>query len=214
MIDTVVVLPTPRALLPPVSVIDPVAELRRACHEALDRLLATAPSRITVLAPAVSEANRWRGVTDPLGHRVARQLLAGRAGELPELEEQVALPYAAAALLEGDGAEESGALLVMADGSARRTEQAPGHLDPRAVPFDDVVEQALRDGDAETLAALDPGLAAEVWCEGAPALRVLGELARGRQVTAEVSYADAPYGVAWWVARWDLAAPENRTLRG
>jgi hypothetical protein len=54
------------------------------------------------------------------------------------------------------------------------------------------------------LAALDPDLGETLWCEGVPALRVLGELARDRAVSAEVSYADAPFGVAWWVARWDL----------
>ena len=92
----------------------------------------------------------------------------------------------------------------MADGSARRTEKAPGHLHPDAVAFDDTLEEALRNGDAEALAQTDPALAQDLWCQGAPGFRLLGEVARGRRITAEVTYADAPYGVAWWVARWNL----------
>ena len=195
MIQTVLVLPTPLALLAPQSVIDPVAQLRAACRTAV----ATLPDdeRIVVLARPVNEANVARGVTEPLGHRVARQLLDGR-----QLEAQLALPYAAAALLE---LSDPTTLLVMADGSACRGDQAPGHLHPAAIPFDDGIEAALRTGDAKALAKLDPALGEELWCEGVPAFRVLGELARDRDVVSEVSYADAPYGVAWWVARWTLS---------
>ena len=113
----------------------------------------------------------------------------------------MALPYAAATLLE---LAEPATLLVMADGSASRGEKAPGHLHPDAIAFDDHIESALRSGDAAALAALDPDLGEELWCEGVPGFQVLGEVARERQVSAEVSYADAPYGVAWWIARWDL----------
>ena len=194
VIRTVLVLPTPLALLAPQSVIDPVAQLRAACRTAV----ATLPGdeRIVVLARPVSEANVARGVTEPLGHRVARQLLDGRS-----FEPQLALPYAAASLLE---LSDPTTLLVMADGSACRGDQAPGHLHPAALPFDDGIEAALRTGDAKALAKLDSGLGEELWCEGVPAFRVLGELARDRDVVSEVSYAEAPYGVAWWVARWTL----------
>ena len=194
MIGTVLVLPTPRALLPPRSVVDPVSGLRAACHEAVAAL--PQQQAVIVLATPVSKANAERGITEPLGHRVARSLL----GDV-EFEPQLALPYAAAALLE---LADPATLLVMADGSASRGEKAPGHLHPDAIAFDDRIESALRSGDAATLAALDPDLGEELWCEGVPGFQVLGEVARERHVSAEVSYADAPYGVAWWVARWDL----------
>jgi hypothetical protein len=194
VIRTALVLPSPRALLAPRSVEDPVAQLRRACADAVAALPGEDP--VVVLAAPVGAANGRRGITVPLGHRVAAHLL----GPL-RFEPRLALPDAAAELLE---AAEPATLLVMADGSARRGEKAPGHLHPGAVAFDDRVEQALRDGDAETLAALDPALGEELWCEGIPGLRALGEVARGGPVRAEVGYADAPYGVAWWVARWDL----------
>ncbi len=199
VIETVLVLPSPRALLPWLSETDPVPELRTACAAALGRLFAEGSRHIVVVASPVSELNRSRGVTEPLGHRVARHLL----GETP-FEEQVALPYTAAALLEQAGEAGPTTLVVMADGSACRGEKAPGHLHPDAIPFDDAIDRALREGDVETLATIDPEKAHELWSEGAPGFHVLAEVARGRHVSTDVSYADAPYGVAWWVARWDL----------
>ena len=94
---------------------------------------------------------------------------------------------------------------MIADGSACRSEKAPGHLHPDAIGFDDAIDRALHDGDVDALAALDPDRGEELWCGGVPGFHVLAEVARGRRITADVSYADAPYGVAWWVARWDLA---------
>lgn len=137
----------------------------------------------------------------PLGQRVAAHLL-GNTG----FEPQTARPSAAAALLEGT---QPTTLLVMADGSACRGEKAPGHLHPGASAFDERIEAALRAGDAATLATLDVAVGEDLWCEGVPGFRVLGEVARGRHVVTDVSYADAPYGVAWWVARWDIAAPQS-----
>ena len=199
MIETVLVLPSPRALLPWLSATDPVPELRDACRAAVDRLRADGPERLVVVASPVSELNQSRGVSKPLGHRIARHLL----GDTP-FEEQVALPYTAASLIEH--AEQYGptSLVVMADGSACRGEKAPGHLHPDAIPFDDAIDDALRTGDVDALATIDPARAHELWCEGAPGFHVLAEVARGRQITSDVSYADAPYGVAWWVARWNL----------
>ena len=92
MIETALVLPSPPALLAPQSVTDPVAELRTACQAAVVGL--PSGQKVIVLANPVSEANAARGITEPLGHRVARSLL----GEV-EFEPQLALPYAAAALL-------------------------------------------------------------------------------------------------------------------
>ena len=103
--------------------------------------------------------------------------------------------------------------LVMGDGSARRTVSAPGHLDERAVPFDDAVERAVRDGDLAALAALDPDLARELMVTGRAAWQVLAG-AWGPEIPAtEVLYADAPFGVAYLVARFEAAArPETAGL--
>jgi hypothetical protein len=200
VIESVLVLPSPRALLPWLSETDPVPELRAACAAALDELLAEAPERVVVVATPVSELNQARGVEEPLGHRIARFLL----GERP-FDEQVALPYTAASLIEHANQLGRTALVVMADGSACRGEKAPGHLHPDAIPFDDAIDGALRSGDVDTLAKIDLEQAHELWCEGAAGFHVLAEVARGRGIATEMSYADAPYGVAWWVARWNLS---------
>lgn len=94
------------------------------------------------------------------------------------------------------------ALLVMGDGSARRTAAAPGHIDARAVPFDDTVIAALRNGDASALAALDPALGRELLAEGVPAWRAAGGLLDQGAYDAELLYADDPYGVGYFVAVW------------
>jgi hypothetical protein len=200
VIETALVLPSPRALLPSLSETDPVPELRAACAAATGRLLSQRPGRIVVVAAPVSAANRARGVTETLGHRVARHLLGKRS-----FEAQVADGRTASVLLE---IAEPTTLVVMADGSASRGEKAPGHLHPDAAAFDDRIDTALRSGDVEALAAVDAQQATEVWCEGAPCFHLLAEVARGSRIETEVSYADAPYGVAWWVARWDLGAAE------
>jgi len=43
------------------------------------------------------------------------------------------------------------ALLVMGDGSARRSLRAPGYLDTRAAAFDAEVERTIRTGELDAL---------------------------------------------------------------
>lgn len=98
------------------------------------------------------------------------------------------------------------ALVVMGDGSARRTDASPGYADPAAGPFDDEVARALARGDADALADLDAALAARLQCAGAPAWAVAGDLLADAQWDATLRYADAPYGVGYMVASWRRAA--------
>ena len=65
------------------------------------------------------------------------------------------------------------ALLVMGDGSARRSLKAPGHLDPRAEPFDAHVARAVRTGRVGALLDLDEALARDLMATGRPAWQVL-----------------------------------------
>jgi hypothetical protein len=117
------------------------------------------------------------------------------------------------------------ALLVMGDGSARRSPKAPGHLDPRADPFDAHVERAVRAGRLGALLDLDEALARDLMATGRPAWQVLagalpdgtgadgsgadGAGMEGSGVAAagvdgalatEVLYRDDPFGVAYLVA--------------
>ena len=108
------------------------------------------------------------------GVRVGRHLLAEAGGT------------------EGPG----GGLLVVANGSAMRTEKAPGHLDERAEAFDAALGRALAEGDAEALASLDQALAVELWADTVEVPRLAG------LGPAEVLHDAAPYGVQYWVMRW------------
>jgi hypothetical protein len=94
------------------------------------------------------------------------------------------------------------AMLVMADGSARRGPAAPGYADPRSVPLDDTLAAALAAGDSDPLAALDPALAADLLVQGRPALQVLAGAAVGRSWRGRVLAAEDRYGVAYLVATW------------
>jgi hypothetical protein len=93
-------------------------------------------------------------------------------------------------------------LIVMGDGSARRSTAAPGYLDGRAATFDATVAAALRHGDAAALARLDAGLGAELLAAGVPAWRAAGALLVGADYDAHLDYDAAPYGVGYLVAAW------------
>jgi hypothetical protein len=93
------------------------------------------------------------------------------------------------------------ALLVLADGSARRSVKAPGCLDPRAEQLDAQISHALRTADAEALLALDAALAQALLVAGLGPLQALAAAAGGR-MRAELLHDEAPYGVGYFVATW------------
>ncbi|WP_405092982.1 hypothetical protein OG767_08980 [Micromonospora sp. NBC_01392] len=99
------------------------------------------------------------------------------------------------------------ALLVLGDGSACRGVTAPGYDDPRAPAYDDMVAAALAGADADALRGLDPVLSAELRVAGrAPWQTLAGAVgAAGGDWRGELSYHRAPYGVAYFVANWELS---------
>lgn len=190
MTSDVVVVPSTLALLPEYAgAVDPVADLRAACQDAVLWLVDRQPDTVTVVTVAVRPDNVARGVREPVGARVARHLLTGYAGQV----DVVVVP--------GEPLPSSGGVLVVANGSAMRSEKAPGHLDERATAFDAAIDSALRSGDAAGLRELDAGLGASLWAYDVPALQALGS-AVDAVSEAAVTYADDPYGVQYWVARW------------
>jgi len=96
------------------------------------------------------------------------------------------------------------ALLVMGDGSARRSVSAPGYYDGRAEAFDAGVAAALRAGDAAGLRA-DVEVGDELLAAGARTWRAAADLLDGRPWNAELLYDAAPYGVGYLVAAWTEA---------
>ncbi|KJK58299.1 class III extradiol dioxygenase subunit B-like domain-containing protein [Saccharothrix sp. ST-888] len=93
-------------------------------------------------------------------------------------------------------------LLVLGDGSACRSVKAPGYLDERAEDFDAACARALGAADTEALAALDPVLAAELLADGRAPWQVLAGAAQGAGLGGRLRYAEAPYGVGYYVASW------------
>lgn len=117
--------------------------------------------------------------TSPSAERVAEHLLA-----------TVGAQWAA------DGTD----VLVVGNGSATRTEKAPGHFDARAEAFDEDLRRALLEPLPTGLAAIDPGLADDLWAD-VDAIRSLGGLLTP-DLTADVLYDAAPFGVQYWVIAW------------
>ncbi len=127
------------------------------------------PLRAACLAAVGELGPRVRVVASgPSGARVAAALVAAAGGVVV------------------DDAESG--LLVVGNGSATRTEKAPGHFDERAEAFDAGLRVSFAD--------VDLALAEELWAD-AVCLAGLPPLAQ-----AEVRYDAAPYGVQYWVAVW------------
>lgn len=179
MTVAVAVVPGVPALLPSyASVTDPVAELRSACLAAVSWLAAES-ARIVVLGEP-QEIRVARSLLDEVGYD-GEVVQAPRAGPAPDYD--------------------GGGLLVLANGSARRGEKAPGHLDERSFDFDLLVGAAVTNGDPAALSDLDETLGQELLASGIPALRSLGELG-GCTGTPKVLYDEDPFGVQYWVVTW------------
>lgn len=169
-----VVVPAVPALLPEhAGITDPVAELRGSCAAAVSWLLDPTPGQVAVVG------ERSHALSTRIGTSLLRQ--AGHRDD--------PLPAPTAG---------TDALVLVANGSARRGEKAPGHLDERAFDFDHTVGAALKTGDLDALADLDLRLGEELWTAGLDELRaVAGALSSWR--TVEMLYDDDPFGVQYWV---------------
>jgi hypothetical protein len=216
--------PSPPLLVPELAAgaaaeLDP---LRAACREAVRRLLAARPDQVVVIATDSAGGRFPPGTTGTLagyGVPVRATLPGGAPARPPSLPLGLTLgawllagagvrcsgvavtpggdPAAVAGALAGPGR----ALLVMGDGTAKRTTRAPGYVDPRAEPYDASVAAALAAGDAAALRGLDPVLGADLLAVGVPAWRVAGHAATG-PYDADLLHETAPYGVGYFVAFW------------
>lgn len=94
-----------------------------------------------------------------------------------------------------------GSVLVVGNGSARRSEKAPGHLDERAHAFDAALGAGLRAGD---LSGVDLSLADELLAAVEGIRQLPGLLGPGAEVV--VDYDDDPFGVQYWVMRFSCGS--------
>ena len=169
------------------------------------------PMTRVVLVPGVlALLPEYAGVEDPVAELRASALAAvARLGsDVTVLADEQGGRVAAYLLgaTDRDHAESSHlepSYLVVGNGSAMRTEKAPGHLDERAEAFDAALGASLRAGRPE----VDAALAGELWASVDGIIR-MGEL--GDLGAAQVDYDDAPYGVQYWVMRF-MGSPTNRS---
>jgi hypothetical protein len=153
----------------------------------------------------LAEADREDVPPLPLSLAVGAWLLRGWSAAPVEglgVGEQLEQEQCAVAGRAIAGSADRVALLVMGDGSACRTVNAPGYLDPRAAPFDAAVAAALGTADRSALAALDPELAQSLQAAGRAPWQVLAGAAQGADLTGQLLYQEAPYGVGYFVAAW------------
>jgi hypothetical protein len=205
--------------------------LRAACRQAIALVLGASPDEIVVVGSGPRTETYATGARGALGPWGVPQLIAlGAPGSAsPPAEPELPLSITIGAWLLGVpprpvrgqavavdatpadclalGAELAATgrigLLVMGDGSACRTEKAPGYLRPEAAPFDAHVAAALAAGDVAALAALDLELCDELRCAGRAPWQVLaGAAGAGVPPRRRVHYDDAPYGVGYLVASW------------
>jgi hypothetical protein len=87
-------------------------------------------------------------------------------------------------------------VLVVADGANTLTPSAPGGYDPRSVPVQAALDDALAVGDTERLARVPANVVGRV------AYQVLAGLAGPTPRTATELYRGAPYGVGYFVGVW------------
>jgi hypothetical protein len=217
--------PQPPLLLPVVAGASSpeLSRLRAAVSVAVESVLAESPEVVVVVGDGAGSVRFGPGDAGDLrGLGVDRELPF--AGRVRPGGRRIPLPHLlGAALLDhaghagprlGVGPEDLAAALVdvpgpvgvlaMGDGSARRSEKAPGHLDPAAGPFDAAVARALAAGDRGALAALDPAEGERLLAAGVPVWRAVGAALDSAPVRAELHYDDAPFGVGYLVATWRL----------
>jgi hypothetical protein len=213
--------PHPPVLIPQLSrgAAGELDELRGACRAAIAAAVPPGCRPVLIGAGAVSRQHPpgTRGTLAGFGADLEVVLGAGAASGDPVLPLSLTVgawlvqdalgPDTAAVGIEvgRDGAlalpDGELGLVVMGDGTARRSTAAPGYLDERAEAYDAGIAAALASGDGAELSGLDAGLGAQLLAAGVPTWRAVGPLVgAGWHVT--VRYADAPYGVGYFAADW------------
>ncbi len=230
------VCPHPPLLVPAAATgaAEETAGLRAACLESVRRLHESAADRVIVVG-AADEAGEWDGSAGGSLRRFGVDVQFGGAADVlpPSLTigafllDEVDCPrdrrrfVAVASDTDTDDAAALGrrlaggapaAMLVMGDGSAKRTTGSPGYLDDRAEAFDASVVKALAEPTPYAVLRLDPEVADTLWVAGRPAWQVLAGAAQaanedGASIATAVRYDEAPYGVGYFVVDWNVTAP-------
>ncbi|MEU8248520.1 hypothetical protein [Nonomuraea sp. NPDC048916] len=222
MLAAAAVCPHPPLIVPDLAgaAASELDELRSACRAAVAALRAAGPDLLVVVGGADTTARydggaagtlRPWGVDVTVGHGDPVLPLSLTIGgwllDAHDVDGFQAVAFDAApgdCLALGEALVREGrvALLVMADGSARLTEKAPGYYDPAAQPYNEVIARAIADADAAALAHLDPAKADRLWVAGRAALQVLAGAAGTDDFEGSLLADLAPYGVGYFVGLW------------
>lgn len=93
-------------------------------------------------------------------------------------------------------------LLILGSGSF--TWEPGDGTDHTEHAIDRTVQKALANGDRAQLESLDPDACRGVHVQGWGPWQVLAAVSAGRDIQAELLYSDAPFGVRYHVATWEL----------
>jgi len=156
-------------------------------------------TRVVLVPGVLALLPEYAGIEDPVAELRAACLAA--VGSLTHDVEVLADPQGARVahhlLSETSRQASTSSYLVVGNGSARRSEKAPGHLDERSFAFDEGLRAWLGGSGS-----LDLDLGAEMLAS-----------MRGFELMAErlgswgepvVDYDDDPFGVQYWVMRWEV----------
>jgi hypothetical protein len=176
----------------------------------------SAAQRVALIPGPLALRSKYASIDDPLPQlRVAVEAAvrwladgAGPTGEIGvhctsqqrALASELLAPYGRNVATCSDSPP---AVLAIANGSACRSEKAPGSYDPRAADFDARLEAALRVPDVSVLRSLDEGTAVALLAD-VEAIRWIGHEVLTDQHRCHVDYSADPYGVQYWVMRWEL----------
>ena len=227
MIKAVAFCPYPPLLIPEVAqgAAYELDELRAACRTAVSRAAAVAPQVVMIGAGERRQHHAANARGSMAAHGVQLEISLGSDAPGPV---ELPLPLTVGAWLLRDAlGPDNGAtgwsiapgdpparvvppdvecsVLVMADGSARRSTTAPGYLDERAPGYDAHVADALRRGEPGML-HVDFELATQLLVGGARTWEQAALELEGADWDAELLYDAAPYGVGYFVAAWTRRA--------
>ena len=216
LLDVAAVCPHPPLLVPSLGV-GPAPELDRLRKDCRDAVAAVADARPDVTyvvgVDSAPRARSWLpwGVDEavdvpepmPLALLVGAWLTTGSVRSFVVVDDDMDPADCAALGRELAASAARVGLVVMGDGSARRSEKAPGYLDDRAAGYDDAVAKAFASADVATLLQLDPGIARDLMVAGRASWQVLAGAAADRPAPhVRAAAGAAPYGVGYHVVTW------------
>jgi len=158
-------------------------------------------TRVVLVPGALALLPEYAGLEDPVAdlRAACREAVAWLGAEVEVLAGAQGGRVAAHLLATTTRSGDEPSYLVVGNGSACRTEKAPGHYDERAAAFDADLDRRLREASPEGLAAIDRDLARELWAD----VDAIVEMAALRDLElARVDYDADPYGVQYWVMGW------------